>query len=75
MGGLRPTLFVLIRADKFLRIFAQNLDLREMARKLAPHFFSFVKGARNKFCPPENSTNMVCLDVDIQPFLCFQNTR
>ena len=34
------------RADKFSRIFAQNLDLREIARKLVPNFWRFVAGAR-----------------------------
>ena len=37
------------RADKFSRIFAQNLDLREIARKLVPNFWRFVAGARKFF--------------------------
>ena len=32
--------------DKFSRIFAQNLDLREIAWKLVPNFWNFVAGAR-----------------------------
>ena len=31
---------------KFSRIFAQKLDLREIARKLVPKFWNFVAGAR-----------------------------
>ena len=34
------------RADKISRIFAHNLNLREIARKLVPKFWSFVTGAR-----------------------------
>ena len=30
------------RVDKFSRIFAQNLDLREIARKLVPNFCNFA---------------------------------
>ena len=33
-------------ADKFLRIFAQNLNFREITRKLVLNFWSFVVGAR-----------------------------
>ena len=36
-----------IRADKFSRIFAQNLDLREIARKLVPKFRRFWQVRKN----------------------------
>ena len=34
------------RADKFSHIFAQNLYLRKMTRKLVPNLGSFVAGAQ-----------------------------
>ena len=42
---MRHALFV--RADKFLRIFKQNLDLREITGKSAPNSFNFAH--ENKF--------------------------
>ena len=37
------------RADKFSRIFMQNLDLREIAEKLVPNLWSFEASARKLF--------------------------
>ena len=46
------------RAYKFSRIFAQNLNLHEIARKLVPKFWNFVVGAR-KFIFPNNFSDFV----------------
>ena len=53
LGDTKYLIRTNFRADKFSCIFAQNLDLREIARKLVPNFLSFVAGAR-KLIPAKN---------------------